>query len=486
MSITSALHNAYSGLTASSRAAEVISNNVANSMTEGYTRKSLVLGAANLEGIGAGVRVEGMQRAADPRATADRRRLEAENGEAGVVAAARARAADAWGAPGSSTSLAARASGFEIALRDLADSPESASLQSRVAGAARELTRTINNISTETARIRVDADATIARQVNIVNSSLKQIEQINREIQIRSASGGDLTALEDERQRLVDQVSSLIPIKTYPRGGGQIAVYGKGGGALVDGKSYELGFQPTGVITQDMTVESGALSGLTLNGETIEIGRGGGLLDGGALSASFTVRDVIGVEEGARIDAYAADLISRFQDPAADPTLAPGDPGLFTVGSLALDPLSPEGAARQISLNAAVDPAEGGLAWRIRDGVNAVSEGPTGDDSILRSMLDALTDTRTAPADAGVGGDYSSSNLAAELAATVAESNAAATDMRNSRTAQLEVAATAEAALIGVDTDQELAELLLVEQAYAANARVLQTVDTLIQRLLEI
>jgi flagellar hook-associated protein 1 FlgK len=37
-----------------------------------------------------------------------------------------------------------------------------------------------------------------------------------------------------------------------------------------------------------------------------------------------------------------------------------------------------------------------------------------------------------------------------------------------------------------VDTDQELAHLLLVEQAYAANARVLQTVDMLLKRLMEI
>jgi flagellar hook-associated protein 1 FlgK len=38
----------------------------------------------------------------------------------------------------------------------------------------------------------------------------------------------------------------------------------------------------------------------------------------------------------------------------------------------------------------------------------------------------------------------------------------------------------------GVDTDQEMQKLLLIEQIYAANARVISTVDTLINRLLEI
>ena len=38
----------------------------------------------------------------------------------------------------------------------------------------------------------------------------------------------------------------------------------------------------------------------------------------------------------------------------------------------------------------------------------------------------------------------------------------------------------------GVDTDRELQTLLQIEQAYAANARVIETVDFLMQRLLEI
>jgi len=38
----------------------------------------------------------------------------------------------------------------------------------------------------------------------------------------------------------------------------------------------------------------------------------------------------------------------------------------------------------------------------------------------------------------------------------------------------------------GVDSDQELQNLLRIEQAYAANARVISAVDTMLQRLLEV
>lgn len=38
----------------------------------------------------------------------------------------------------------------------------------------------------------------------------------------------------------------------------------------------------------------------------------------------------------------------------------------------------------------------------------------------------------------------------------------------------------------GVDTDQELQKLLQIEQAYAANARVITTIDEMIQQLLRL
>jgi hypothetical protein len=44
MSISGAVANALSGLTASARSAEVISSNIANAMTDGYGRREVVLG----------------------------------------------------------------------------------------------------------------------------------------------------------------------------------------------------------------------------------------------------------------------------------------------------------------------------------------------------------------------------------------------------------------------------------------------------------
>ena len=57
MSISSTLSSALSGLTASSRAADVVSSNIANAMTEGYSVRRLDLAARQLGNDGSGVRI---------------------------------------------------------------------------------------------------------------------------------------------------------------------------------------------------------------------------------------------------------------------------------------------------------------------------------------------------------------------------------------------------------------------------------------------
>ena len=57
MSISSALSNALSGLTVASRAADVVSSNIANAMTDGYGVRSLAIGARIVGDSGTGARI---------------------------------------------------------------------------------------------------------------------------------------------------------------------------------------------------------------------------------------------------------------------------------------------------------------------------------------------------------------------------------------------------------------------------------------------
>ena len=83
MSIAGSLSSALSGLTAASKAAEIVSSNIANAMTEGYGRRELQTTALTLGSTGQGVRVVGVYRNIDAALVGDRRR--AEDGETVVV-----------------------------------------------------------------------------------------------------------------------------------------------------------------------------------------------------------------------------------------------------------------------------------------------------------------------------------------------------------------------------------------------------------------
>ena len=67
MSLSFALSNALSGLQANQAALSVISSNVSNANTEGYTRKIIQQTSIVLNGQGAGVNIDSVVRRVDDR-----------------------------------------------------------------------------------------------------------------------------------------------------------------------------------------------------------------------------------------------------------------------------------------------------------------------------------------------------------------------------------------------------------------------------------
>lgn len=482
MSLNGALSNAVSGLAATSRTAEVISNNVANALTEGYAARDAILSQRR---VGGGVEVDAIARRTDAQATADRRLADASSGRASALAAAQTRLADLQGAPSDPGALAARAVAFETALERLADTPESETLQTAAADAARDLAAGLNAAAEGVQAMRADADAAIARDVAALNDALAEIERFNREI-LRAEAGPLRASLEEARDAAVDVVAELAPVRIVRRQRGEIALYAPAGAVLLDGKAGVFGFDPTPAIGAGMTIGGGALSGLTLNGTPVAVVTGVGRLDGGRLGANFEIRDALGVAAADQLDAVAADLVSRLQDPLVDPSLAAGDPGLFTDAGLAYDAANRTGLAGRIRLNVAVDPQQGGEPRRLRDGVNAAAPGASGEDRLPRALLSALAERLVPDPSSGLSDAYGFAELAAGAASLRLSAQASAEAASAFQAGRVEAFSAAEDIAEGVTSDDELARLLAVEQAYAANARVIQTVDALLRQLLEI
>lgn len=485
MSISASLANALTGLTAASRAAQLVSSNVANAMTEGYARRELDLSAQVTAGAGAGVQIDGIRRIVDETILRDRRLSDAALGLAKADSDFFERALDLLGKPGDAASLGTRMSGFETVLIEAASRPDSEPRLAAVLDAAQSIVRGLNEISDGVQRLREDADAAIGAEVSRLNTVLQQISDVNNLIQRNKASGRDYPALLDQRQALVDDISSIIPVRQVSRENDTIALYSMTGALLLDVEPAQIGFFSTVPIMADMTLASGALSGLTINGDPVGIAGESAPIAGGSLAGLFSVRDERALEFQAGLDGLAAELISRFEDPMLDTTLAVGDPGLFTDSGGALDPADTVGLAGRIAVNAAVNPAEGGALWRLRDGIGATIEGPPGDATLLNALSERLRSTTVPSYGPFGGGARDLVSLTADLTSGIGQSLVASGRQLSFEQARYEALRNAEIAN-GVDTDQEMQKLLLIEQAYAANAKVIQTVDRLIQSLLEI
>ncbi|MFZ1468233.1 MAG: flagellar hook-associated protein FlgK [Paracoccaceae bacterium] len=483
MSITSALSSALTGLSATSRQAEVISSNVANASTPGYARRSVSLSALTLGGTGQGVAVRGITRQIDSFLIGDRRGAQAMASDRDVRAGFLQKMESIVGHPDDQASLSARVAALNQALAEASSRPESEARLTTAVDAARLLADGLNQASDAVQQERARTDTAIGTSVQTLNSALVQVAELNTQIRSFSGAGRDVSALLDQRQQIVDRISDLVPIREVSRDHDQIALMTTGGAVLLDGKPSQFGFTAVHTIVPEMTQASGGLSGLTLNGRPMATAGETSLLLGGKLAGQFAVRDELAVSGQARLDAMARDLVDRFSDAGLDPTLALGDAGLFTDSGGAFAPANEVGLSARLSLNATVDPAAGGQVSRMRDGLGAATAGPPGNAALLNALSDAMATARPLGSSALPPGNRSLSGLTADLLSSIsaarlnADTEGAFTAARYAALDEMEKAG-------GVDTDQELQSLLVIERNFAANAKVIQTVDEMVSTLL--
>lgn len=481
MSIIAAFNNAFSGMSAGSKLAEIASGNIANALTEGYARREAALSSRNLGGNGMGVTVVSVRRQIDEGLLQDLRLSQAKGSANQARLDFYSQIESLYGNPTDAQSLAGSVAGLERALIEAAARPESVARLSLVADSANQLVTGLNDAADKIAALRQNADRAIARDVETLNSALSNARDLNMKIRNLQARGQDVSGLLDQRQQVIDQISQIVPVRALQRQNGEIALFTSTGATLLDGKAAVFGFEPTPMITPEMSRSAGDLSGLTINGQPLSTAPNGGRLGEGGLSSHFLLRDTWAPAAQAEIDTLARNLIERFASPSVDPTLAPAEAGLFIDQAGPFDPVNETGLAARLALNSSVDPARGGQLWRLRDGINASTESGLADPSILNGYLTALQEKL--PTSSGQNGNFA--ELIAQTAAgnsshrLIAENDVA---QQSSRTQAL-TSALLEG---GVDTDKEMQDLMLIEQAYAANARVLQTIDQMLATILEI
>lgn len=484
MSISGALAAAISGLTATSRAAETVSSNVANASTDGYGRRELVLTTRQTGTSGAGVSVRSTARIVDEGIIADRRLADARLADADTRLGMYESLQAALGEPDDPTSLVGRVAAFEAALAEAESRPDSETRLLAVVNAAHRLTERLGSAADKIVDIRSAADADIADQVQRMNGGIARIDALNDQIFLYEKTGRDPNALMDRRQTEIDALAEIVPLRVVDRPGSRVAIFTTTGLQLLDDRPATISFDATAIVPADFRVEDGDLGELMVDGRTVPVLGDRSLAAGGTLAGAFAVRDQLAPPVQDALDGFARDLIERFEDPLLDDTLVAGDAGLFTDAGNPLNLAATEDLASRLRISDAVDPDEGGDVWRLRDGIGAAGIGDVGDARLLGAYADRLAETRI-PAQGGFSSPLSVHGIATHVLSEVSGGRAIyeleGTAARAGRD-ELRLAEFAN----GVDTDRELQDLLRIETAYSANARVIQTLDDMLQTVLRI
>ncbi|MEM8823234.1 MAG: flagellar basal body rod C-terminal domain-containing protein [Pseudomonadota bacterium] len=481
MSLSSALNTAVAALTLTSKRAETVANNVANADRPGYARRSILSASP---GNGLPPTRTFVERDVDPRLVQLRRDAEARAGQASVESGFLVAFDAAIGDPDQAGSLQDRLAAFDAAILAAGASPASDSALSQVAYAASDVIDKLDRLSNLVQQERQAADTRIGDSVRQLNTDLAEIARLNTDILRQAAGDGPTADLMDRRTVLIDRVSEQIPVRILPRDGGTVALVSQGGQILLDGRPAELEFTPRAPITPEMSFPT-QLSGLTINGNALTSHGDTSLVGGGTLSALFALRDDTAPAANAQLDGLAQELVHRFSDPAIDPTLPVGAPGLFTDRGAALaSPVAP-GLASRLTLNAAIDPGDPSTLWRLRDGLGALVPSSGASAGVLAGFADAFHDPGlpVSPAVPQVPGGLVqiASALKSAISVDRVRSEALADSTRAEAQNRLDLRDGG-----GVDIDAEMQRLLRVEQAYAANARLVQAAGEMMDRLTEL
>jgi flagellar hook-associated protein 1 FlgK len=474
-----------------------IANNIANANTPGYSAEVANLATTSYNGV----QLISITRDANAALTQQVQTTTSDSAMQSAIATGVAALAQTVSDSSSATSTGALSNGaspaallanFQSALTTYESAPNSLISAQAAVSAAQTLAGSLNSASQTVTQVRTQADSQIATDVASVNSLLNKFETVNNSIITGLGTGANVGALQDQRDQLVAQISKYIGVSTSINGNGSMAIFTDGGQTLFQTAPYDLSFQPSGEMGAGIAGNQVLINGQPITGSStntpIQSGEIAGLID---------LRDTIAPQYQTQLDQFAGNLITAFQetDQSTSATGLPAEPGLFTAAGLTGVPSSSDftGLASSITVNASVDPTQGGDPTLLRDGGisdtsnNDYTYNTTGDSGYtgrLQQLISGLGANMTFSSSADLPTDTSLSGFAQASVSWVQAQNQTASSNSSYQQSLLSQASSALSNATGVNLDSELTNMLTIESSYTASAKLLTSVNDMLTSLL--
>lgn len=469
MGLSAAFEIGKSGLRIYQVATEVVSENIANVNTPGYSRQRVNLVTApptthNAFPLATGVRIASVERSYDALLQKQLVNANTTSGFDSTKSQVLQQIEPVFNEI-AQDGLGAAITGFFNAWQDLATNPSGRTERQTVLGKAQVLVDQFHY----TSRTLTDAiflqDSAISPTVDQINLAISNIASLNDQIKITELSSGNANELRDRRDDLIRQLSNKIGISFYENADGTTDV-----SAMIGGGSYALVMGGTAAA---FSTEQNTSTGKT----DIYLKTAGSVMPGvkvvpdtGALGALLKTRDEIIPGYLKQIDQLAETVITSVNAQHVMGFDLGGTSGRdFFVWDISVNP--PDDAARTIRLNFndpnLIAAAEGPPA--------AFAAGSNGNALAIAALVDKGTMSgNTATFSVFYNSLVSQIGLDVQTANSVVGQNEAfmkqLTTLRESHS--------------GVSLDEELTDLIKFQRAYQASAKLITTAGEMMDTII--
>ena len=459
-SLNASLATALSGLAAEQGALEATTNNVANVNTPGYTREVPVLVTSDPIVVdpltlGTGVTLKSITSIRDPILET---RIQQETQTQGQLSSLVSALSQTQVSFTSNTGdIGTAISNFFNSVNQLATSPADLSLRQGVLTAAGNLATAFNVTANHLSAQRTSLDGSVVQTVSQINQLTQQISQLNGQISSLQNVGQEPGAFLDQRNYLLDQLSSLVDISVIPSDN-SINITTANGTALVAGQqSFQLSTQPSSSNVEHIYAQGKDITATIVSGQL-----------GGLLQARD--QQIPGIQS--QLDTLAAGLANAVNavqtagyDLNGNPTGATDANGNPQAPVNLFNPPSASGAAASLSV-AIADPS---LLAASSDG----TVGSNGNAEALYALRDQAVISGQSPTDYYSG-----------IVFNVGNASANATAEQNASTMVLQQLNDQRSSVSGVSLDEEAANMTRYQQAYSASAQVITTINEMMQTVI--
>jgi flagellar hook-associated protein 1 len=473
---------ARSALLTHQTALQTISQNIANAETPGYTRQEAQLAATTpvrlpQYSVGSGVGITNIIRKRDLLLDDSFRSANTLAGDAGMRRDLLTQLESVFGEP-SDAGMANALDQFWNSWSDLSSQPSSLAARAVVQQRGRQLAQLFNDYDTQLTTLRNSNLERLGNTVERVNSLATQVAELNVRIVAAEANGSSANDLRDLRDVKLDELSKTAGTRVINQANGSVSVL-IGNSTLVElDTATPLSLQ----LERPNPAPASPLADVPIR---IRLGQSNERLAplAGELSALVDVLNVEIPGVRGRLDAMAEQLVSAVNDVHSTGFVFSGNTipgqqaGAFFVPSTGATPVR----AANIRLESAIagDPS--------RIAASGDASGPT-DNSIAQALSSLRTADGTVTWTAANGATETGSFVGffRGLVTRIGIQTSSATDNASVAENLVQQAELRRQSVSGVNTDEELVNMLRVQQSYQAATKMIKAAEEMLDTLLSL